>query len=149
MTDGTVRIFRMGELAEIDRGNGIRSFPLASGEIGSENLLTGMTLFPVGGVIPLHTHSAEESVMILEGEAAPVLGPAPKLVAAMARHRLGQAAEAREALSQAGRSFDWTESAANYREAWMYHVLRREAEALVSQVPPVRPRRQADRDERG
>ena len=70
MTTGIVRIFRADELAAVDRGNGIRSYPLASGEMGAEHLLTGMTVFPVGGEIPLHTHSAEESVMILEGEAA-------------------------------------------------------------------------------
>ncbi len=70
MTPGIVQIFRTEDLVPVDRGNGIRSFPLASGEMGSEHLLTGMTLFPVGGEIPLHTHSAEESVMVLEGEAA-------------------------------------------------------------------------------
>ncbi len=67
---GVVRIFHLDELTAVDRGNGITSYPLASGDIGSEHLLTGMTLFPVGGEIPLHTHSAEESVVILEGEAA-------------------------------------------------------------------------------
>jgi serine/threonine-protein kinase len=74
----------------------------------------------------------EAAVRILEGDAAPVLGPAPKLVAAMARHRLGQTAEAREALAQAVRSFDWGAAGADHREAWMYHVLRREAEAMIS-----------------
>jgi quercetin dioxygenase-like cupin family protein len=32
-------------------------------------MLTGMTVFPPGGGIALHTHNCEESVVILEGEA--------------------------------------------------------------------------------
>ncbi|MDX2132957.1 MAG: serine/threonine-protein kinase [Planctomycetota bacterium] len=68
---------------------------------------------------------------IVEGESAGVLGPAPGLVAAMCRAKMGEHAIARQHLADAVVGFDWTMSAANNREAWIYHILRREAEILV------------------
>lgn len=65
--DGT--IFRAGEIATVDRGRDIYSIPMVSGDVGAQNLMTGMTVFPPGGAIALHTHNTEESVVILEGEA--------------------------------------------------------------------------------
>src|SRR3979409_125216 len=62
-------IFRAGEIATVDRGRGIYSIPMVSGDVGAQNLMTGMTVFPPGGGIALHTHNTEESVVILEGEA--------------------------------------------------------------------------------
>jgi HTH-type transcriptional regulator, repressor for puuD len=35
---------------------------------------TGITVFEPGTAIPLHTHNVEESVLVLEGEAAAVVG---------------------------------------------------------------------------
>lgn len=64
----TIRVFRSADLPMIDRGSGIRSFPLVSRETGSRALLSGMTLIPPGSSIPTHTHSSDESVMILEGD---------------------------------------------------------------------------------
>lgn len=65
-----VRVFHSNKLAPIDRGNGVRSIPLASEETGSRALLTGMTLIPRGGAIPPHIHSSDECVVVLEGRAA-------------------------------------------------------------------------------
>lgn len=62
-------IFRSGEVEKVDRGDGVYSLPMVSGADGAENLMTGMTVFPPGGGIALHTHNCEESVVILEGEA--------------------------------------------------------------------------------
>ena len=42
---------------------------MVTAAVGSQNLLTGVTVFPPGGGIGLHFHSTEESVVILEGEA--------------------------------------------------------------------------------
>jgi len=78
------RIFRTAELPRIERGNGIRSLPLASRETGAEQVLTGMTEIPPGGIIPLHTHSSEEFILVLAGEAiVRVEGNEDRPVAAM------------------------------------------------------------------
>jgi serine/threonine-protein kinase len=78
----------------------------------------------------------ESALRILEGPAAPVLGPAPALVAAMARHRLGQTDQARLALASAIASYNWDPQRPATREAWIYHVLRREAEQTLQPLPP-------------
>jgi serine/threonine-protein kinase len=77
----------------------------------------------------------ESAASLATGDAAKVLQPAPQLIAAMARFRLGQTNEARQALAQAIASFDWTPQRAHAdddREVWIYHILRREAEALIT-----------------
>lgn len=63
------RIFKTAELERHERGQGIRSLPLASRAEGSAQLLTGMTEIPSGGMIPLHTHSSEEFILVLQGDA--------------------------------------------------------------------------------
>jgi quercetin dioxygenase-like cupin family protein len=62
-------VFRSGEIATVDRGRGVYSIPMVSSDVGAQNLMTGMTVFPAGGGIALHTHNTEESVVILEGKA--------------------------------------------------------------------------------
>jgi serine/threonine-protein kinase len=64
-----------------------------------------------------------------------VLQPAPQLIVAMARFRLGQASEAQAALTHAIDSFDWSPQRmreSDRREVWIYHILRREAERLIT-----------------
>ena len=73
----------------------------------------------------------DSSISIMEGPASPTLGPAPRLVLAMARHGLGREDEARKTLGSAVLAFDWTEPRAEARDDWIYHVLRREAEAMI------------------
>jgi quercetin dioxygenase-like cupin family protein len=62
-------LFRSSEITKVDRGGGVYSLPMVTADVGSQNLLTGMTVFPPGGGIALHFHSTEESVVVLEGEA--------------------------------------------------------------------------------
>jgi len=69
----------------------------------------------------------ERALAICEGEAAGVLGPAPKFVAALAHHRLGNVDAARQALAKANEGFDWKGDPVRQREGWMYIILRREA----------------------
>jgi hypothetical protein len=60
-------------------------------------------------------------------------GP-PQLIAAMALSHLGRTDDARLALSKAISSFDWSPKRVqsdDEREVWIYHILRREAEALI------------------
>ena len=69
MTDSGARIFRMSDVPTVDRGQGIRSIPYAGKESGSQTLLQGITCFPPGASIALHTHSSDECVVVLQGEA--------------------------------------------------------------------------------
>ncbi|WP_165223484.1 protein kinase domain-containing protein [Aquisphaera insulae] len=72
-----------------------------------------------------------EAVPLLDGEAATVLGPCPLLIKAMAQKRLGQDDAALRSLTAAVRGHDWDLARADNREAWIYHILRREAEATI------------------
>ena len=62
-------ILRIDSLPVVDRGNGIQTIPLVTKEIGSEHMTTGLTRFPVGAKVPMHSHNCDEQVTILEGEA--------------------------------------------------------------------------------
>jgi serine/threonine-protein kinase len=73
----------------------------------------------------------ESAIALLQGEAAFVPGPGPRLVLAMAQHRQGRKEEARHTLAAAAVAFDWGAAQADNPEAWTCHVLRREAEALI------------------
>ena len=59
-------ILRIDSLPVIDRGNGIQTTPLVTKEIGSQHLATGITRFPVGAKVPMHSHNCEEQVTILD-----------------------------------------------------------------------------------
>jgi serine/threonine-protein kinase len=71
------------------------------------------------------------AIALMEGDGGKVLKPAPLLVIAMARHRLGREGEARQALAQAALAFDWSAPHADKRDVWIRHILRREAEAMI------------------
>ena len=62
-------ILRIDSLPVVDRGNGIQTIPLVTKELGSKDLTTGITRFPVGAKVPMHSHNCDEQVTILEGEA--------------------------------------------------------------------------------
>ena len=62
-------VLRIDSLPVVDRGNGIQTIPLVTKEIGSKHITTGLTRFPVGAKVPLHSHNCDEQVTILEGEA--------------------------------------------------------------------------------
>jgi serine/threonine-protein kinase len=71
------------------------------------------------------------AISLMEGEAARVMGPAPRLILAMAQHGQGQKKQARKTLARAIVAFDWSTAQADNRDVWIAHVLRREAEALI------------------
>jgi serine/threonine-protein kinase len=75
------------------------------------------------------------AISIMERDTADALRPAPGLVAAMAKFRAGKEDAARTALSAAIQSFDWRPEKADQTETWMYHILRREAEAMILRSP--------------
>lgn len=72
-----------------------------------------------------------DAIAIMKYEAAHVMGPCPRLVVAMAEHRSGQAEAARTTLAAALDSYDWSPPQADNRDAWIAHILRREAVALI------------------
>lgn len=71
------------------------------------------------------------AIATLEGEASKVMGPAPRLIIAMAQHGLGEKQQARKSLAAAVLAFDWGAAVADRRDVWICHILRREAEAMI------------------
>lgn len=65
----SAHILRIDSLPVVDRGNGIRTTPLVTKELGAKHLTTGITRFPVGAKVPMHSHNCDEQVTILEGDA--------------------------------------------------------------------------------
>ena len=62
-------VFKVREMTPVDRGPGLRGWPLVTEEKGSRHLTTGITEFQPGASLALHTHNCEEQVTILEGDA--------------------------------------------------------------------------------
>ena len=83
------------------------------------------------GLADYRQGSLDSSISIMRGPAHAVFGPAPRLVLAMAQHRLGREQEALASLAASILSFDWTRSAANDHNKWAFHSLRRQAEAMI------------------
>ena len=73
----------------------------------------------------------------MENEANTVMGPCPHLVVAMAQYQDGQPPAARKTLAAAISSYDWSIAKADNREAWVSHLLRREAENLILPTIPM------------
>jgi hypothetical protein len=73
----------------------------------------------------------KNALELLQGDTLNILLPAPRILLAMVQHNLGQTAAARKTLEAAIGPFDWDPAKATNREAWMYHILRREAEDLI------------------
>jgi serine/threonine-protein kinase len=73
----------------------------------------------------------DNAISIMRGDAGTVMGPAPRLVIAMAQSRKGQEEEARKTFAAEVIRFDWGMAYAISRDQWIWHVLRREAEALI------------------
>jgi serine/threonine-protein kinase len=83
------------------------------------------------GLVEYRQGRFDSAISIMTGDAGSVMGPAPRLVVAMAEHRKGQKEEARKTLAAAIIGFDWSAAQVGSRDHWIWHVLRREAEALI------------------
>jgi serine/threonine-protein kinase len=68
---------------------------------------------------------------IMQYEASKVMGPCPRLIVAMSQYDQGKKKEARQTLAKAVAAFDWSAAQADNRDAWICHILRREAEAKI------------------
>jgi serine/threonine-protein kinase len=73
----------------------------------------------------------DSAISVMRAEAGTVMGPAPRLVIAMAQYRKGREEEARKTFAAEVIRFDWGLAQAISRDHWIWHVLRREAEALI------------------
>jgi HTH-type transcriptional repressor of puuD len=62
-------VLHPSDLAMFDRGGGVRTVHLVTADLASQ-FVNGTTEFDPGASLPLHSHNCEESVVILEGEAA-------------------------------------------------------------------------------
>lgn len=80
---GSGRVLAHDGATYLERGNGVRSLPLAGREAGSELILSGITEIPVGGEIPLHHHNTDEFILVLEGHAVVTIDRAEFNVRAM------------------------------------------------------------------
>jgi len=77
----------------------------------------------------------EKALDLLRGETLLILSPAPPLLLAMVQHRHGQTDAARKTFDAAVASYNWDPAKVTNREAWMYHLLRREAESVLASKP--------------
>jgi serine/threonine-protein kinase len=73
----------------------------------------------------------DSAIAIMTADAGRVMGPAPRIVVAMAEYGKGQRQEARETLSSAIARFNWSAAQVGSRDHWIWHVLRREAESMI------------------
>jgi quercetin dioxygenase-like cupin family protein len=63
-------VLRLANMRTYRRAEGILTTPLVSPALGARNFITGITELAPGAQVPFHRHNCEESVMLLEGEAA-------------------------------------------------------------------------------
>jgi len=67
-------VLRPEEITPFDRGTGVVTLPFVGRWNCEHNrVTTGMTTFPVGTAIPLHSHNVEETVLVFSGEATAVI----------------------------------------------------------------------------
>src|SRR5262249_45980827 len=97
----------------------------------------------VHGLAEYRQGQFDRAIATMQGDAPGALGPAPRLVLALSLHRSRQATEARKMLAAAILTHDWRASRARDHNGWIYHILRREAEAMI--LPKLQAFRQGDR----
>lgn len=63
-------LLRLADMKTHQRGGGVVTTPLVSPSVGARSFITGITELAPGAAVPFHRHNCEESVVLLEGEAA-------------------------------------------------------------------------------
>jgi len=62
-------ILKIDEIAPIERGGGVRTWPLVvHTALPHAHFTTGMSVYPPGQGAPLHKHNCDEQVTLLEGQ---------------------------------------------------------------------------------
>jgi tetratricopeptide (TPR) repeat protein len=90
----------------------------------------------VRGLAEYRRGEFDRAISAMRGDASTVLGPAPKLVLAMALQQKGRADEARKTLAAAVLSYGWTSNRVRDQHGCIAHSLRREAEAMILPTLP-------------
>jgi serine/threonine-protein kinase len=85
----------------------------------------------VQGLAAYREGKFDRAISILRGDASRVLGPAPRIVLAMAQHQISQIADARKTFAAAILAHDWSAIQVRDRNDWLFHTLRREAERVI------------------
>ena len=67
------RVFKIKEMKPLDRGPGLKGWPLITEDVRSEHLTTGITEFQPGANLAMHIHNCEEQVTMLEGDATVII----------------------------------------------------------------------------
>src|SRR5262249_27535483 len=78
------------------------------------------------GLAEYRQNHLDSAIGVLQGKAARVPGPNPRMVLAMAQHRQGRKEQALHTLAAAIVAFDWGPIQADNPGTWLSHVLRRE-----------------------
>jgi len=73
LSDGAFLVLRTDAAAEAVAGLTVVPY-LGRWNSDRTTVTTGTTSFEPGGVLPLHTHNAEETVLVLSGEATATIG---------------------------------------------------------------------------
>ena len=61
-------LIRFAEVEPLARGDGIESIPLTPTPLEGQGFIMGVTSFPPGTAIRLHSHNTVEQVTVIEGE---------------------------------------------------------------------------------
>ncbi len=67
-------IIRFKNIRIVPRGSGVETKPLLMESNGAGAFVSGISTFPPGAGLRLHTHNTEEMVVLLEGEATVEVG---------------------------------------------------------------------------
>jgi quercetin dioxygenase-like cupin family protein len=66
---GDMTIVKISRMEPLDRGGGIRTWPLIERHtVPNARFTTGMSVYPKGKGAPMHSHNCDEQVTLLEGE---------------------------------------------------------------------------------
>lgn len=90
----------------------------------------------VQGLAEYRSGRFADAANTMRREPAKVLGAAPALVLAMSQYQLGKKEEARQTVAGAIAAYNWDVSIAREQDAWINHILQREAKALINADSP-------------
>jgi eukaryotic-like serine/threonine-protein kinase len=99
---------------------------------GSVNSMMYRHFLFVRGLAEYRQGRFDAALSTMRGPASgAALGPSPRLVEVMALSKLGQTAEAKNKLAEIASGFKWSPEQSLNQDAWICHVLRREAESMI------------------
>jgi eukaryotic-like serine/threonine-protein kinase len=115
--------------AELQKASALIEVSVASRKPEDEGLRPFIAF--TKGLLEYRCDRFDSAIALMQQDANTTWGPGPNLVVAMARLRQGRTQAARTSFADAVLAWDWTPARADDPEIWMYHVLRREAEAMI------------------